>query len=147
MIKSFLTMRYRTLFALIVLCNTGCQNNNFVPVNLSESQEYSLGKSRTELTLIKSYINDKDCGKVNEAVYANAFICKVDDKPDTIIVFSICSKAYKFLRNDYKGPRWLIIDSSKVVQNHPSIILSNIDKSILLRKYRYVIGDINNLED
>jgi hypothetical protein len=132
---------------LVVLFNTGCQSENFVPINLSEYQEYSLTKSRTELTLVKSFINDKECDRMKDVIYANAFICKIDNMPDTIIVFSICSKAYKFLKNDYKGPLWLILDSSKVVQNHPAVVFTNVDKSVLLRKYRYVIGDINNVED
>lgn len=66
---------------------------------------------------------------------------------DTILIFSICKKTYPFLRNDFKGPRWLVIDSETVAKQIPSTVISIIDKSILDKNYKIVVSDINNLED
>ncbi len=79
--------------------------------------------------------------------YANVFLCKIGGTNDTLIVFNICKKPYDFLKNNYKGYRWLVIDSSKVIKSYLVQVRTNIDDLILAKKYEYIVADIDNLED
>ena len=136
------------LLFVIFIFNTGCKNEKAEFINLSEFEEYSISKSQIQITLLKSFISNGNCDRVNSLFYANAFLCKIYETNDTIIVYNICKKPVDFLRNDYSGPKGLRIDSSTVSKNHPHLVLTIVDKVILTKKYKYLVADITNyLED
>lgn len=132
----------------VFIFSSGCKSESLESVNLYEFKEYSINKAQIQITLLKSFISNTNCDSLNKLFYANAFLCKIEETNDTIIVYSICRKPVDFLRNDYSGPKGFRIDSSTVIRNHPDRILTTIDKFTLTKKYRYLVADIRNyLED
>lgn len=114
----------------------------------SHFEEYSLNKPQVEITLLKSFISDKNCDSIQGVFYASAFLCKIEKTNDTIIVLNICRRPDEFLKREYEGPKGFRIDSSSVHNSHPERVFATIDESILARKYKYLIADIRNyLED
>ena len=135
------------LIILITYFITSCSESKLQKINLSKLTNYPIVHRQTEITLLKSFIINEDCINQTDEKFSDVFLAKVKNINDTILVFSICKKTYSFLRNDFKGPRWLVIDSETVAKQIPSTVISIIDKSILDKNYKIVVSDINNLED
>ncbi len=142
-------MKFNYLFIILIPYFTiSCSDVKLQKINLSELTNYPIIQRQTEITLLKSFIINEDCNDhANEKKFSDVFLAKVKNTNDTILIFSICKKTYPFLRNDFKGPRWLVIDSETVAKQIPSTVISIIDKSILDKNYKIVVSDINNLED
>jgi hypothetical protein len=125
----------------------GCADKKLKIINISELTDYPITQRQTEITLIKSFIINKDCHKQKKDKFSDVFVAKVRNTNDTILIFSICRKTYPFLKNEYKGPRWLVLDSGKITKNFRSSVITTIDKSIMVKKYKIIVSEINNLED
>lgn len=135
------------LIILIPYFIISCSDRKLQKINLSKLTNYPIIQRQTEITLLKSFIINEDCNNHTNEKFSDVFLAKVKNTNDTILIFSICKKTYPFLRNDFKGPRWLVIDSETVAKQIPSTVISIIDKSILDKNYKIVVSDINNLED
>ena len=135
------------LIILIPYFIISCSDRKLQKINLSELTNYPIIQRQTEITLLKSFIINEDCNNHTNEKFSDVFLAKVKNTNDTILIFSICKKTYPFLRNDFKGPRWLVIDSETVANQIPSTVISIIDKSFIDKKYKIVVSDINNLED
>ena len=135
------------LIVLIPYFFINCSDRKLQKINLSELTNYPIIQRQTEITLLKSFIINEDCNNHTNEKFSDVFLAKVKNTNDTILIFSICKKTYPFLRNDFKGPRWLVIDSETVANQIPSTVISIIDKSFINKKYKIVVSDINNLED
>jgi hypothetical protein len=134
---------YLFLFAVIIF-NTGCKSESYKPVRFSELKEYSLNQGQTDITLLRSFINNGKCDSIKNVFYANAFLCEVNKTKDTILVYSICRKPFEFLKDNFTGPMALAIDSAKVVKYHPDQVLTAIDDLLFAKRYKYVVADIGN---
>lgn len=104
-------------------------------------------KRQIEITIIRSFILDKDCDNRGNRVFADAFLSKVNGTNDTILVLSICRKSFDFLKPEYKGSLWLVIDSSKIESKYPMEIITNIDELVDIKRYKILNAEINNLID
>lgn len=135
------------LIILIPYFIISCSDRKLQKINLSKLTNYPIIQRQTEITLLKSFIINEDCNNHTNEKFSDVFLAKVKNTNDTILIFSICKKTYPFLRNDFKGPRWLVIDSETVAKQIPSTVISIIDKSFIDKKYKIVVSDINNLED
>ena len=104
-------------------------------------------KGQVEITIIRSFILDKECDITSDRKYADAFLSKVNDSQDTILILSVCRKTFDFLKPKYNGPLWLVIDSSNIEAIYPKEILTNIDELLVIKRYKLLCSEINNLKD
>jgi len=107
---------------------------------------YEVNERHTGVTLLKSFILDIECNKDDNTLYANVFLCQTNVSSDTILVFSICKQAYEFLNSNYKDEKELSIDSLTIVKSIPELLKVSVDRSIINKKYKFIIGDITKLE-
>lgn len=141
-------MRKKLFTLLTILFNLSCTSEKNEVINLSELKQYSITQRQTEITLLKSFVLNKDCNvQQTKERFADVFLAKVKNTNDTILVFSVCRKTFPFLKSDYKGARWLVIDSLKIAKDFPQEVNTSVDKSIDIKKYKIIVSEINNLED
>lgn len=141
-------MGKKLFILLMILFNLSCTTEKNEIINLLELKQYSVTQRQTEVILLKSFVLNKDCNdpKIKER-FADVFLAKVKNTNDTILVFSVCRKTFPFLKSDYKGARWLVIDSLKIAKDFPKEVNTSVDKSIDIKKYKIIVSEINNLED
>jgi hypothetical protein len=147
------TMATKALFFLTLLFLCGCKENpgqtrKEIVINFSNLDQYVPSKEHTGVTLLKSFILDRQCDSTANIFFANVFLCKVNiDKGDTLLVFNICSKAPKFLYDNYDPrDRDIIIDSSRVSKGYPAKVISNVDDSTLKKYHKYIVADLIKLQ-
>ena len=136
------------IFLTMWLClGLGCGPKKYQAIKPTDFMQYPWpkGKRQIEIAIIKSFILDKECDSNRK--YADAFLSKVNDSRDTILVFSVCRKTYDFLRPKYKGSLWLVVDSANVDTQYPKEIITNVDRSLDIKNYRIIFAEINNLKD
>ena len=134
------------IFVIISMFLFSCSQNTLLTVKLSELEMYEVNERHTGVILLKSFILNKECKKDDDILYANVFLCQTNVSSDTILVFSICKRAYEFLHSNYRDERDLTIDSFTIVKSIPELLKVNVDSSILNKKYKFIIGDITKLE-
>ena len=134
------------IFVIISMFLFSCSQNTLLTVKLSELEMYEVNERHTGVILLKSFILNKECKKDDDILYANVFLCQTNVSSDTILVFSICKRAYEFLHSNYRDERDLTIDSLTIVKSIPELLKVNVDSTILNKKYKFIIGDITKLE-
>ena len=134
------------IFIVISIFLFSCYQKPLVLVKLSKLEMYEVNERHTGVTLLKSFILDIECNKDDNTLYANVFLCQTNVSSDTILVFSICKQAYEFLNSNYKDEKELSIDSLTIVKSIPELLKVSVDRSILNKKYKFIIGDITKLE-
>jgi len=134
------------IFIVISIFLFSCYQKPLVLVKLSKLEMYEVNERHTRVTLLKSFILDIECNKDDNTLYANVFLCQTNVSSDTILVFSICKQAYEFLNSNYKDEKELSIDSLTIVKSIPELLKVSVDRSILNKKYKFIIGDITKLE-
>ncbi len=136
-------------FVICLLLGLACSPEKYRIVRPETLKKYSWrdDKRQIEITIIRSFILDKDCDNNGTREFADAFLSKVNGTNDTILVLSICKKTFDFLKPKYKGSLWLVIDSSKIELKYPKEIITNIDELLDIDKYKILNAEINNLKD
>ena len=137
---------FRLFILGLIFLNVNCKNEPMTSIKLSDYKMYSLKEKHTSVILLKSFITNTKCDSLKGIYYANIYMCMTTISNDTILVFSVCKKTYDFLQNDYKGDRDLILDSSKIFSDFPKQVFSNIDDTILKKRYNYIFADLIKLE-
>ena len=140
-------MKNDILVIIAIIFILSCTTKKSEMVNLLELRKYPIFQRQTEVTLINSFIINKECNKSQKEKYADVFLVKVKNTKDTVLVFSVCKKTFPFLKKEYKGPQWLVIDSVNVAKSYPTMVITSVDKSIITRKYNFIVTEIYNLED
>lgn len=139
-------MKKQIILMLAVLM-ISCKGDTERIINLSVFVQYNISQRQTEIKLLKSFVIDKSCN-INSAVsFSDAFLVSVKNTSDTILIFSICRETYSFLKDDYKGARWLVIDSVKIDKSFPENVTTVIEKSFNPSRFKILVCEINNLQD
>jgi hypothetical protein len=140
-------MKYIYLF--VIFLGISCSPEKYRIIKPETLNKYSWpnDKGQVEIKIIRSFILDKECDINGDRKFADAFLSKVNNSQDTILILSVCRKTFDFLKPKYNGPLWLIIDSSKIESTYPKEIFTNIDELLVIKRYKLLCSEINNLKD
>jgi len=119
-------------------------------VTFSDRPQYYQAANRTNIEILKPFVNSCKCDSAHGKYYANTFLCKIatpDSTGDTILVFSLCGNIPEILTSGYDKPfiGWQCLDASKNPYTLPDSVFTNADTFILSRKYQYIIANILNV--
>ncbi|MBZ5858554.1 hypothetical protein [Flavihumibacter profundi] len=135
----------KVIYLCIVILSIACVSQ-LTTMHLAEFEKYKFKDRHTSIILLKSFLINRKCNPADSILYGNAFLCKTTLTNDTILVLDLCKPAYKYLDEDYKFERDLNIDTTNISNSTPIAVILNVDKSVLKKKYKYTIAEINKLE-
>ena len=131
---------------ILILCFQlfSCSNKKTVSLDLDNYEKLVIKDNDLSVILIKTFPNENKCSET--VLNSNLYLCQDFETNDTIMVFEPCSEVPDFAENNFSGERDLTIEKKHIIKSkikNINVILE--DKTILNKKYKYVLGSLTFL--
>lgn len=137
-------MRNKAIILILCFQLFSCNNKKTVSVDLNNYEKLEIIDDRLSVILIKTFPNGNKCSST--ILNSNLYLCQNVETNDTIMLFEPCSNIPDFAKNNFSGERDLVIEKKEIIKykiKNINVVLE--DKTILNKKYQYVLGSLTSL--